>query len=827
MSDASPDESGSVPNPPTAVEAATDQRVDQPTAQDILCGRGAPVSEHVGNTALRDIVLKRQDEYIKATSRARKHVIATEICQEVSTLGGRFLRKSEYDGDGWIVVTDQKQIVNKVKQLLRDMAPQARERRAARKRTRGKIAADRSTEQAANETQDSQNMPNLQQSTAPSQPMIPRTGMFFPQLSQFPLSQQLFQQPNAIHPLQFQQQQQLLQLQQQQRLLSMLLAQQGGGMPGMGMAGNFGMMNAGTVTLGNDFSGIGGGTTHSLGASNPLPTESLVLPNMNIGNASTAAVEQKTAPGNNNLSNAPTEEIDEQDDPFSSDEEEQEEAGTNAVMSNMAAPPQHTTGLSAQQLLSDLQRGLTSSSLPLQPPMGILGLEPTPLPETLEHGNGGQNAAHGDMSTNEGNQSGSNAMTQLQQQLMEAYGMTPLQGHFFKSVDTQGYKNGGGLDPSTAINKGGINPPAAFQQQASASSAPGREVGVVAPSLPPALLLGQLQMQNSPDNSVVAPQANRAALGNVNDLQQSILNMPIASNLDPSLYGLANDASMLTRFQPLGQNGIPSLGLGSDTNNTAESAQAPQVSTTAPKASLLSSLPEGGAQLNPISQMMLLQNLGVDPTPRREPQISGVHGAGTTSTRALPKQEVPSAPNMTQLLSPRLPGISVAFRQNSDPRSDLLRRVRDFLPRIHEANATVTLADGKLDASLVETKDGEDHDTQNDNESASRDSASDGSTGKKPCVNDQPGTDDSTAAPTIQFDLTLGVDASHPAMALLSGNGQTNVSDNHADDPNNEATSEKEAKEALLKRLLTSRNRGKKGKTPLITEVTQGEGKDS
>ena len=108
---------------------------------DVLLGRGAPISENEGNARLRRIVVRRHSDYIAATDRNTKHRVAIEIVDTVLQKGGRFLQKAtgvktdNFDGP-WEVVpnTPNDIIMRKVKQLLRDMGPEARERRAERKR---------------------------------------------------------------------------------------------------------------------------------------------------------------------------------------------------------------------------------------------------------------------------------------------------------------------------------------------------------------------------------------------------------------------------------------------------------------------------------------------------------------------------------------------------------------------------------------------------------------------------------------------------------------------------------------------------------------------
>lgn len=124
---------------------------------DVLMGRGAPVSEHTGNARLRQLVMDRHADYVAPRQKRNdKHRVALNIIQVIREKGGRFLRRAEkaeqeqqreiaasiattlQSTPAWEVVTDEREIVRKVKQLLRDMGPEAREKRAERHRQRCK-----------------------------------------------------------------------------------------------------------------------------------------------------------------------------------------------------------------------------------------------------------------------------------------------------------------------------------------------------------------------------------------------------------------------------------------------------------------------------------------------------------------------------------------------------------------------------------------------------------------------------------------------------------------------------------------------------------------
>ena len=116
------------------------QLVEEIGPHDVMLGRGAPISENEGNGCLRQIVVRRHADYVAATNRNAKHSVAIEIVDAVLRQGGRFLQKAtdvdtdSFDGAWEVVKAPNDVIMRKVKQLLRDMGPEARERRAERKR---------------------------------------------------------------------------------------------------------------------------------------------------------------------------------------------------------------------------------------------------------------------------------------------------------------------------------------------------------------------------------------------------------------------------------------------------------------------------------------------------------------------------------------------------------------------------------------------------------------------------------------------------------------------------------------------------------------------
>ena len=157
--------------------------------------------------------------------------------------------------------------------------------------------------------------------------------------------------------------------------------------------------------------------------------------------------------------------------------------------------------------------------------------------------------------------------------------------------------------------------------------------------------------------------------------------------------------------------------------------------------------------------------------------------------------------------------------------SDLLKRVKEFLPQIQAANAAA-IVDGtrRLDDGLVVKDNGNDDNMSNE----PNDDKETKPMVKKKRVNDSDDDENEDEAqeteattPTIQLDLTLGVDANHPAVALLGkeedddGNAQQNNTNGNEVGPGRA----EQAIQSLLKRPATTAKLNPKG--PLITEVSE------
>ena len=162
---------------------------------DVLMGRGASTTENPGNAHLRQMVVERHSEYIKTDLHREKHRVALGIVRDLEARGGRFLRKVEpiwdksnhaicepttarqLDGEdsqvspqstAWSVVTCEKAITGKVKQLLRDMGPEAMSKRLLRRMYRYRKLAPKTDSSADKAGTVKSESPPVSPSTEPS-----------------------------------------------------------------------------------------------------------------------------------------------------------------------------------------------------------------------------------------------------------------------------------------------------------------------------------------------------------------------------------------------------------------------------------------------------------------------------------------------------------------------------------------------------------------------------------------------------------------------------------------------------------------------------------
>lgn len=134
----------------TTQKEANPAHVTELRPSDVIMGRGLSASEYPGNRALRQMVQERRMDYVNCHSREGKQNIAREIIAAVKDKGGRFVRRHVaflQNSDGshapqavWQIVHKQDETINKVKQLLRDMAPAVKARREQRRRRQAQWA---------------------------------------------------------------------------------------------------------------------------------------------------------------------------------------------------------------------------------------------------------------------------------------------------------------------------------------------------------------------------------------------------------------------------------------------------------------------------------------------------------------------------------------------------------------------------------------------------------------------------------------------------------------------------------------------------------------
>eukprot|EP00977_Amphora_coffeiformis_P018956 scaffold6807_cov220-Amphora_coffeaeformis.AAC.24 len=211
---------------PSPEQKAQDQDgpITHPEPNDVLMGRGAPSTDYPGNLNFRELVKQRRNEYVNAKRRKDKQVIAGEIIATVKRRGGRFLermdtfRKTNKAGETqkitiWQTVDDRKVLLVKVKQLMRDVGPEAQEKRNLRREHRRQKELELFTKQASGA--DKETTPSSSSVAAPATPAGLPIG-YFPQsraqlsLSSFPGSQEssaLQQDSFFRHHMQQQQQQ--------------------------------------------------------------------------------------------------------------------------------------------------------------------------------------------------------------------------------------------------------------------------------------------------------------------------------------------------------------------------------------------------------------------------------------------------------------------------------------------------------------------------------------------------------------------------------------------------------------------------------------------
>ncbi len=79
-------------------------RIENPTEEDVLLGRGRPFQLFPGNLRLARIIDTLVRRY-QAMEVGEKRIIADEVMRRISDTGGRFLKRAD-DGETWVEVID-------------------------------------------------------------------------------------------------------------------------------------------------------------------------------------------------------------------------------------------------------------------------------------------------------------------------------------------------------------------------------------------------------------------------------------------------------------------------------------------------------------------------------------------------------------------------------------------------------------------------------------------------------------------------------------------------------------------------------------------------
>jgi hypothetical protein len=107
------------------------QVVLQPSANDIILGRGVPISKYEGNIRFRELIRDYKGEYMATGRHHRKQEIVAEVCEKLRERNCRFLSRIETDEEArknglpagsraWYIASEEAAL-SKVKQALREM----------------------------------------------------------------------------------------------------------------------------------------------------------------------------------------------------------------------------------------------------------------------------------------------------------------------------------------------------------------------------------------------------------------------------------------------------------------------------------------------------------------------------------------------------------------------------------------------------------------------------------------------------------------------------------------------------------------------------------
>lgn len=100
----------------TSTRKAPSTYIKEPRSQDVLCGRGRPIREHMGNIRYNKMIQDMRQEYEDAPN-GRKLEVVKKLIDTIRADQGRFLHKK---GDSWLELEADKVIV-KTSQAFRDL----------------------------------------------------------------------------------------------------------------------------------------------------------------------------------------------------------------------------------------------------------------------------------------------------------------------------------------------------------------------------------------------------------------------------------------------------------------------------------------------------------------------------------------------------------------------------------------------------------------------------------------------------------------------------------------------------------------------------------
>lgn len=110
------------------------RRIRSPNEQDVLSGRGGGINSHKGNTAFRQWVNERKEDYNLAQNKKEKIAVAMQVVRQVQQqvpVPGRFLQRDPTVVGGnsgqWWVEIDEAKALAKTTQALREGAPKIRQ----------------------------------------------------------------------------------------------------------------------------------------------------------------------------------------------------------------------------------------------------------------------------------------------------------------------------------------------------------------------------------------------------------------------------------------------------------------------------------------------------------------------------------------------------------------------------------------------------------------------------------------------------------------------------------------------------------------------------